>query len=262
MKKYLSLSLRIIKLSIMSRMSYKQEFLAWALVTTGWVAFTFIFYELLFSNVSSIAGWDKGQMYVLQGFVFLIEFLTWGFFFYSLKYLPDQIVHGEIDKDIVKPINTQYALSFRGFGIQHITSLIVGIATINYGLGLTGATISLQNIFIAFLAYVLVGIMLYALYFMSISVSFWFDKLSNLIYLIPNSLDMARVPIDAYKGIVKISLTYVIPVALASSVPTSIIFNQINWNSIIYLFFFSFGALFLSNYILKQGLKRYSSASS
>ena len=78
MKRYLKLYLLFLKYSLMKAIIYRQESITWLLVNIGWLTLNFVFYELFFQNVSSVAGWNKAEVLVLLGFYFIFDFVIWG----------------------------------------------------------------------------------------------------------------------------------------------------------------------------------------
>lgn len=243
-------------------MMYKGDFVIWSLVVLGWFIFNIVFYHLLFNHIDTIAGWSKGQMFVLQGFYFLIEFMLWGIFYANLDQLPWKINRGEIDFTLTKPANTQFLLSLPSINTNQVTNLVLGITTIIYGLNLAGFNPSLPEILSALLVLIISGIFIYSAYFITVCLAFFTDRLYNIVYFFPSFRDFSKIPSPAYTGWIKVAFTYIIPIVLATTLPSQILFGQPDYSLIFILLFISLGSLFLSSKFFNFALKHYSSASS
>lgn len=262
MWRYIRLTLLFLKYTFMRDMTYRVDFILWSLVTVGWFVFNILFWQIIFANVDSIAGWSKGQVFVLQGFFFLLDFVIWGIFYGSLMSFPRRIHRGQLDFALTKPVNTQYLTSFHSYNLNHITNLILGISTIWYGLNLAGITPTAQDLLVAFIAFTLASVFIYAWYYSTVCLAFWIGRLHNVVYLFPSFRSFTRVPLPAYRGIIGIIFTFVVPIALVASLPSESLFGDRSYSLIVFLGIFAFISLKMSNLILKNGLKRYSSASS
>lgn len=262
MRRYLKLYYHFLRYNIMQMMAYKADFVTWSFVTIGWIIFTLIFYQLLFTNIDNIAGWSKAQMLVLQGFYFIIDAILWGVFYENFYDLPYKINLGTLDLELVKPINKQFLLSFQKIGLNQINSLILGMLIIGYGLRLGEIHPSLLNILFALSMLAIATVFLYSGWFITICTAFWFDRLENIVYIFPGLRDFAKIPIPAYQGLVKIFLTYVIPITLVTNLPSQFLFGQQDFVLVGVLAASAISLLVFSHYFFQIALKRYSGASS
>ena len=246
----------------MREMMYKGDFVVWSLVIIGWFIFNMVFYHLLFEQIDSVAGWSKGQMFVLQGCYFLFEFLIWGIFYANFNQLPWKINRGQIDFALTKPVNPQFLLSFPSIHTNQITNLILGVITITYGLNLAGITPSLHHILLALIIIFISGIFIYSAYFITICLAFFTERLNNIAHLFPSLRDLSKVPQPAYTGWAKIAFTYAIPIVLATTLPSQALFGRPDYFLILVLLVIALISLYLSTLFFNFSLKRYSSASS
>jgi ABC-2 type transport system permease protein len=261
-KKYLKLYWHFFTCTTMANLAYKADFIAWSLVTFGWFVWNMMFYQVLFTQVNQVAGWTKGQMLILQGFYYLTEFFIWGIVYANLSELPTRIANGSLDRDLSKPVNLQFLLSFREFNQNQLNSFFLGLGTIVYGMYLLHIPWTLTHILFASVMFFIACVFLYGGYFASVCIAFWFDRLHNIIYAFPGLRDLSKVPFPAYSGLVKIAFSFVIPVVLVTSIPSQFLFGQPNWYLALWLSLASLIALWLSRLMLKWGLAHYSSASS
>lgn len=262
MRRYLKLYYHFIRYNFMQMMTYKSEFFTWSVVTVGWVIFTLIFYQLLFANIDNIAGWNKAQMLVLQGFYFIIDAILWGVFYENFYDLPYKINRGTLDLELVKPVNKQFLLSFKKLGLNQLNSLALGLVILSYGLHLGDIHPSPLNILFALSILIIAVIFLYSGWFITVCTAFWFDRLENIVYIFPSLCEFAKFPVSAYQGMAKIFLTYIIPIILVTSLPSQFLFGQPNFIFVGVLAVSAIILLVVSRFFFQFALKRYSGASS
>lgn len=262
MKRYLKLYQIFIKYSLTQAMMYKQDFLIWTAVMTGWFVVTLVFYQILYLNVQEIAGWSKPEMLVLQGFFFILNFVLWGILWPNMRQIPKKINTGELDLELTKPINTQFLLSFKFLDLDNFHETILGTITIVYALRLLNIFPTIEQIAFSVLFLIIASIYVYAGYFITICIAFWFDRVDNLHFLFPSVRQLWKQPHSFYKGIFKLVLTLIVPVTLVTTVPTHFLLNKPTGYLTVILIIFAVISLKFSSWFFKIAIKRYSSASS
>lgn len=243
-------------------MIYRANFIIWSLVTIGWIILNLIFYQVLYLNVEEIAGWSKPQVLIVLGFYFIFDFILWGLIWQNMQQIPEKINRGTLDLELIKPINQQFLLSFRSIGFDDFHSLLIGIIIIIYALNLGNIKPTIPDILQTVLALLIAFIYVYAGWFSTICLAFWFDRIDNLHFLFPSLRHFWRVPQPFYKGILRGILTFVIPATLVTTVPAKLLLDQPALELFLILVFFAIATLLFSSWFFKFSLKRYSSASS
>ncbi|MFC1748280.1 ABC transporter permease [Pseudomonadota bacterium] len=262
MKRYPKLLYLFFRYSLMRTMMYREDFITWTLVNTGWTVFTIMYYQILFLQVDTIAGWTKAQLLLLQGIFFIFESFVWGVFSDNFSQIPQKINQGTLDFDLVKPINTQFLLSFQRIGIDNFSSAFLGIFTILYSLKLGNIHPAPTHIVYAIFAIIIGLVFVYSTYFISMSISFWFDRFENLHFLYPSLREFWHNPHTFYKGALHFLLVVLTPIALITTIPTQLLLNEFPTALFFRLFLFSILSLLVSKLFFDIAIKKYSSASS
>ena len=262
MHRYFKLYWQFIKINIATTLEYKLDFIVWSVVMLGWAAAVFVFYQMLFAHIDSIAGWSKGQIFILQGVFFLTEAVVWGLFYSNFLRFPEKINKGQLDLELLKPINKQFIVSFQRINIDQVTSLLLAAISISYGFSLLSYTPNLGQFLLAISMLIFSTIFLYSGWFITLCFSFWFDRLEPIVFFFTSFRDFSKYPFAAYQGATKIAVTLIIPIALTTGLPALSLLNQPPIALSIYFAFFSLFTLFVSNKFFNYALKKYSSASS
>jgi ABC-2 type transport system permease protein len=105
-------------------------------------------------------------------------------------------------------------------------------------------------------------LIIYSLWIVMIAATFWFVKFDNNVTILQALLDSGRYPATVYPPWLRIIVTFVVPIAVATTVPLQGLRGDLAVGQV--GLFLGVGALcFLVAYqVWKAGVKRYSGASS
>ncbi|HVZ81279.1 MAG TPA: ABC-2 family transporter protein [bacterium] len=260
--RYLRLMGLMMKNCLIREMQFKANFLVRLFTEFMWLFMQFIYIEVMYGQTNSIVGWTKWDMIVLVGTNYAIAQLFEAFFYDNCMRLIDQIRQGDLDFNLIKPINTQFLVSLRYTDYSSILNSTVGIGVVLYGLNKMGAAVTWSGALL-FGALLLNGILIYyAILFILSTWTFWIGRSNNLMELYWQFGQFSRYPGDIYPLLLKGALLTVMPMLVVSNFPAQVFVHglQSGWA----LYAFSLGAVFfgLTVWIWKKGLQRYRSASS
>lgn len=262
MKRYITILAHFFKLSLARAIAYKENFITWTLVTIGWTALMVVFYEVLFLNTNTIAGWTKAQVLLLQGFYFMIEFFMWGILWDNMRELPIKINSGAMDLELTKPINHQFLLSFKTISFNNINNFILGLGTVLYAVKSGGLTITVSSMVMSVVGLCASCLFIYAGWFTTMCWAFWADRFENLYYLFPSLRQFWRMPEAFYTGVLRKIVSFVFPIGLITSVPAEFLLGRGSWLFLSVLTIFACGLLWLSRVVFATAVRHYGSASS
>jgi ABC-type uncharacterized transport system permease subunit len=160
------------------------------------------------------------------------------------------------------------ALGIAGMAIAVITTLFIAapgwgaFALIVVGIRMSGggaAPVNIGNFLLLTISGVLI---IYSLWIVMISLTFWFVKFDNSVTILQALMDSGRYPAQVYPVWLRMLVTFVIPIAVATTVPLQALRGELLWWQV--LMFVSIGAasLLISAQVWKAGVRRYSGASS
>lgn len=262
MKRYLRLITIFAKYSFIHATIYKEDFIIWSLVDIGWFSVSMIFFQLLFTQVDSIAGWSKPEVFLLQGIFFLATSVLWGIFWNNFRELPKKINTGSLDFDLIRPIDAQFMISFKELDLDNINGFILGFITTIYAIKLGHISFSPLDVLLALIAFILGLILFYSLYFFTMCFTFWFDRIENLPWLFPSVRDLMKIPAPFFKGPLRILFVYLFPVILITTLPSQILLHIRSLALFPYLMIVSISSILISRWFFYIAIKRYASASS
>jgi ABC-2 type transport system permease protein len=178
--------------------------------------------------------------------------------------LPDLIRTGRLDLMLLLPVDAQFAVSTRKFGMDNVVNALVGVAIVIFCLFKLQVVpqvhqVALYSVAIAF------GVAVhYAVLFGLATVAFWIVRAQGLIYGYYNVFNIARYPDVVFHGVFKVIFSYLIPVIIVANVPARILARALEspWNGLAQLAGASLFIVLATRAFWHFALRRYSSASS
>src|ERR1700693_3431248 len=120
LRKYCAVYFVMLRNSLIREMNFKLNFLLWMIVESLWFVGQLVFIEVIFSQVNQIGDWTKWQMVLLVGTHQIISQIFQGFFFTTLANLPELVRTGKFDFVLLQPVDSQFTISVRQFGMDSI----------------------------------------------------------------------------------------------------------------------------------------------
>lgn len=254
----MSVSWAWFKLTAMSRMQDALTYLPiWigVLFNTG---LQVIFFQALYLNTQSLAGWSFAEVMVLLGTFRILRSVQWGLWKRGgFSRLPRSIEDGTFDTILIRPINPRVQFIFNNADIFNlIEGFIIGGLLIWYGLSLAPMDMDWS---MYFLLMVLACIIDYSILCLFTAINFW-TLIPQMMSLFSEIDHLGRYPDSIYRGAVKWILMLAIPLVCIYSFPTRALIGNLTIPEM--LITVAVAAVFwiLASIVWKIGLRKYESA--
>jgi len=250
--------------SLIREMSFKANFLLWMLVEVLWFVGQIVFFSIIFSNVDRIGDWTKWEVVLLIGTHQMISQLFQAFFFVNVAAVPELVRTGKLDSLLVLPIDSQFAVSTKQFGLDSVVNAAVGGMVVGVALSKLGHVPSPLSILLYLIA-ICFGIAVHYSIMLSLAaVSFWIVRAQGLVYGYFNFLNIARYPDSIFPWLFKFIFSWIVPVVVVSNVPARLLAKSFDqpWPLMFKLVVASTVISCLARGFWSFALRRYSSASS
>ena len=255
--------------SLLREMMFRSNFLI-TLVTRGfWFAAQVTLFEIIFANVKVINDWTRPDYFAFMATVMLINAVVETFFMPNCANFSELIRKGDLDFALLKPIDTQFLISFEKIELANLTQMLLALSLLGYALVQRGEPIGAW----AAIHYVLlvgVGVVFfYSLMIALASTSVWFGRNQGLYDFWFYVTVFARYPMSIYSGtpageIIRFAFAYVIPILAVVTVPAQVLLSktlQPSWLTIVAPLA-ALAGLLVSRAIFQWSLRNYRSASS
>jgi ABC-2 type transport system permease protein len=219
---------------------------------------------VIFNQVEVIKGWDMPAALALLGVYLLLGALRGLFIGPSLESvagMDGEIWTGTYDFTLLRPVDQQFLISFRHWRIFALVDLTMAVGVLAYALVLLGAQLTIGMV-LSFLLTLLAGVtLLYAALLAFSALVFW-NPGFLFTWVINDLFQLARYPVGLYPGWLRLVLTWVIPVGLMTTIPAQALVGTLSPWMLLLTLAFTLAAFLVATWLFRQGLKKYTSASS
>jgi len=263
LRRYTAVYAALWKASLTREIMFKVNFLLWVVVELVWFGLQVAFVSVLYLHTEEIGSWTKWQVMLLVGVAQFIQQIFQALFLINCANLSDLVRTGKLDFVLLMPVNSRFLVSLRQVDPSSLVNALVALGVMGYALAQLHIKITVANLAL-FLMLCTVGILIhYSLMFILGAVSFWMTRSEGLVWVYYNMFQIARLPDEAFRGVMKVIFTFVVPMLLVANVPTRTLAHTLH--SPLYLLLMLGCALvcfWASSLVWKSAIKRYSSASS
>ena len=219
---------------------------------------------VLFSQVETLRGWDFTSALALVG-VYLVVSALRGLFIgpglETLAGLGQEIITGNFDFVLLRPVNTQFLVTFRQWRLLALVDLALGVGVIAAAALRAPEPISAGNLLAFFVALMISLVVLYAVLLALTALVFRNPGLL-LTWVFDAVFQLARYPAVIYPGWLRCAMTWVIPVGLMTTVPAQALTGQASPGLLLGSMAFAAGLLVGASWLFQRGMRFYTSASS
>ena len=262
LKKYISIYLNVFKMSFMTEMTHKENFLTWIAVHSTALLTLIIFFKLVYANVTQINGWSQYQSLLVLGTGTLITGLGSLTFFPFMYGFSREIQKGEFDFKLAKPLNILFQSAFRWVDIEDLIVTPNAVLLIIYSVW----KLQPQHILLNILGYIILltnsMLFLFSILTLIQSLAFRFIQINSVTDFYWSIVNITKYPAKAIKNISQVALYALAPIAIISSVPAEVLMGKWDTTWIIGSLVLSITTFLVSYQVFMTALRHYSSASS
>jgi ABC-2 type transport system permease protein len=224
MRRYLEIYSIMLRNSVIREMSFKANFILWMAVELLWFLGQIVFIEVLFQYVNRIGDWTKWEVVLLIGTHQLIGQIFQAFFYVNVANLPELVRTGKLDFMLLLPVDSQFAVSTRQFGMDNLVNAAVGIAIVIFALAKMHLTPTLLQV-LMYIPAVALGVAIhYSIMFVLVTLSFWLVRAQGIVFGYYNLFNIARYPDTIFgKGLFRFIFSWVVPVIVVANIPARLL---------------------------------------
>lgn len=261
MRRHLRLIGIFVRATVQTQLEYRSGIFARFAADGIGICTSLLLLWAMFQQVETVGGWTFHQVLVLVGIVYTIDFVVEFWLYPSLSPISGYVQRGEFDLLLLKPIASQFLVTFRYLQVMQVGGALVGLGVIAYGMHQLDAITPLNVVLLLLFLTVAVTI-IYSIYLALSTLAFWFTRIEEVATIIWLHSSAGSMPITAYPPWARVLFTLVIPVAFVTNVPAEAATGRLTWEW--GLSGLAFGAAVLSGatWLWSRAIRNYSSASS
>ncbi len=264
-RRYFSLWYSIFKYSLARDMEYKTNFIGSLFVDGIFYITWYYFFEVIYSKTKMLGDFDREAILVFLIATFFVDTLFM-MLFDGAGYLKEHIRTGSLDFILLRPVNSQFLISFRYIRSYTIISFIILLVILVNVLQLFHPnSLSIINLLLFFISLMLGVTIWYCIEFIMSCLTFYFRDFRTGGWLAHEIMKFSMRPDSIYTGLVRKILFTILPMALVASVPSRILLYGINTNNFKYLITQIIVVILLfilTRVFWNNGMKKYESAQS
>ena len=267
--------------SLIRDMTFRTNFVLQCISSLGWTAMNVGFYLIIFQYTNTIgadSGWDREKFFLFIATTWFINSLVQAFFMPNAEEFSEMIRTGGLDFALLKPIDTQFLVSFRRIDWSALSNFFAGLVIASVSLVRLanrdeGAMVPSLLSLVLYVVFIVCGVtIMYSLMISLSATSIWLGRnqtLYNFWFYITN---FSRYPMEIYNRGWGAPLygffTFVIPVLLVVNVPARLIAKPIDprtheeWFFVGWALVATMLSVMASRWVFRKALLSYRSASS
>jgi ABC-2 type transport system permease protein len=216
---------------------------------------------VVFSHTTNLAGWRPSQLLAVLGVYFLVGAGINLMIRPSMQRLMEDVRLGTLDFVLTKPHDSQFLVSVREVQIWRIIDVILGLTVLGIAVGGLSNVVGLQEA-LAFGVTLLSGaVIVYSFWMILATLCFWVVRVDNILVIFLSVYEAGRWPVTIYPGALRWTLTVVVPVAFAVTVPAEALTGTLGRSTLAGSIALAAILFALSRWFWTFGLSRYTGAS-
>ena len=216
---------------------------------------------IVFSYTDNLGGWRPDEIVALVGVYFLVGGVIGLFIQPSMEAFIESIREGTLDFTLTKPEDGQLLISIQDVEIWELIDILLGFGVLTVALVRLGERIGAGQA-AAFAVMLLAGgAIVYSFWLILASLSFWFVRVENILVIFQSMYEAGRWPISLYPGWLRFGLTFLVPVAFATTVPAEALTGRLDTPTLVGALALAGGLLVTSRLFWRTGVRHYSGAS-
>jgi ABC-2 type transport system permease protein len=267
--------------SLIRDMTFRSNFVLDCISSLSWLLMNLGFYLIVFYHVKSIGvetGWGRNEFFVFLATTWLINSIIQAFLMPNAQEFSELIRTGGLDFALLKPIDTQFLISFRKVEWSSLSNFVLGLIILTYALFQLASRTdpvwhwSWLGLSLYFM-YITCGVLLmYSLMICLAATSIWLGRNQSLYDFWFYITNFSRYPMEIYQGGWGLPLwftfTFIVPVLVVVNVPARLLAQPLvprqnwEWGLAGFAILATLVALVGSRWVFNRALRSYSSASS
>ena len=257
-----SLPFLFIKIGILKELQYRVNFIIQVLQSLISLFVGLFVLALVFDYTTTLNGWHRPELLAVLGIQTLILGVLNTLIQPNMLQMMTDVREGTLDFVLTKPADPQLLVSIREFRIWQLTDVISGTVVLFWAILELKSSLGFMESVIFIILLICGSLMIYSFWLILTTASFWIVRMDQLAELFQGIYQAGRWPVTIYPGWLRASLTYIVPIAFAVTIPAEAVTLRLTPDTMLLTLFLTVLFMLASRLLFKYGLRNYSSASS
>lgn len=250
-----------VKMGALNEMQYRANFWVQLLNSLLTLGTGIVAIAVVYTHTDTLGGWTPPELLIVMGVHLMVGGVLRTIIQPNMWRLLRDVEEGTLDYTLTRPADSQLLVSVREVSLWNLVDVVTGGSVIAWALtrlsGDTGWVAAL-----GFLLAILCGaLIIYAIWVSAATLAFKVVRVDNLMQLLGGIYEAGRWPVSVYPIWLRGSLTFVIPLAFAVTVPAETLSGRVEVWWVAIAVGVTLAMLALSRFIWRWGIRNYSGAS-
>jgi ABC-2 type transport system permease protein len=258
---YLRLFLVFLRVNVMGEVAYRANFFVQLFQSLLELGASLAGLAVIFTYTDNLGGWQPAEVLALVGIYFLMGGVIGLVIRPSMEQFIESVRTGTLDFTLTKPEDAQLLVSIHRVEIWSLLDIVMGFGVLGTALVLLREKIGVVEAgeFIVMLA--AGGVIVYSFWIILATLSFWFVRVENILEIFRAMYEAGRWPVSLYPGWLRYALTFIVPVAFATTVPAQALTGRLNGRTMLEAVVIAVALFWVARQVWKVGLRQYSGTS-
>lgn len=250
-----------LRLGALNELQYRGNLVVQAVESLFGLASALLGIGIVFSKTDSLAGWRPAELLAIIGVYFLVGGLTRVVIQPSLTRFMEDVRLGTLDFALTKPVDAQILASIRQVEIWKGLDVLIGLILVGIAVTRIGTRVGPAEGLAFGIALVAGTVIIYCFLLILATCSFWFVRLQNIFVIFQSMYEAGRWPTGIYPPWLRGTLTFLVPVGFAITVPAQGLVGRLSWPTLLGAVALAVVLPLLSRRFWLVGVRHYSGAS-
>lgn len=250
-----------LRIGIANEMQYRVNFFIQLLQSFIALGTGLVGLALVFSHTSQLGGWSRPELLAVMGVHILMGGFIQAAIQPNMQRLMEEIQQGTLDFALTKPADGQLLISVREFRFWNLVDVVLGLGVLGTAIYQLHNQVGIWQALSFAAALLMGGSMIYCFWLMLTSTAFWVVRVDEMVNLFEGVYAAGRWPVGIYPQWLQASLTFLVPVAFAVTVPAEALTGRLTPLTLLGAFGLTIALLALARFIWNLGVRNYSGAS-
>lgn len=250
-----------LRVGIMNEVQYRLNFFIQILQSGIALATGLVVLNVVFSYTDSLKGWTYPELLAVMGVHILVSGIIKSLIQPNMVRILEGVRDGTMDFVLTKPEDSQLIVSVREVRLWQMVDFVLGAIVLITGVTQLHRTIGWDAAVAFGIALIAGALMIYSFWLIITTGAFWVVRMDHVIELFQGIYQAGRVPVDVYPRALRLSLTFLVPVAFAVTVPAQALTSRLTVGTLVGTVLLAAALLIVSRWVWKFGLRHYSGAS-
>jgi ABC-2 type transport system permease protein len=257
----LRVALLHLRVGVMTDLQYRVNFALQVLQSLLALATGLVVFALVYSHTTELNGWSQNELLVVLGVQIMMAGLIHSLIQPNMMRFTEEVRDGKLDHALTKPVDAQMLVSVRQVEVWQAVDILTGAGVIVVALIRLGGGLGPLDV-LGFAAALAVGaVLLYCFWMLLATLAFWIVNMWHLPELFEGVFQTGRWPVGIYPPWLRFSVTFLVPIAFAVTVPAEAMTSRLEWQTLALAAGFAVVLSSITRWFWRFGLRSYAGAS-